>query len=65
MTRPKGARHSFEGEFKVWALGNQKLQIQFSGTHEYQSHVAEDDDQCADYADKFANLPFVTIGGVF
>jgi hypothetical protein len=25
------------GEFKVWALGKQMLQIEFSGTHEYKS----------------------------
>jgi len=25
------------GEFKIWALGQQRLQIEFSGTYEYQS----------------------------
>src|SRR5260370_14984046 len=26
-----------DGEFKIWALGQQRLQIEFSGTYEYQS----------------------------
>jgi len=25
------------GEFKIWALGKQRLQVEFSGVHEYKS----------------------------
>lgn len=32
-----GTWQSKYGEFKVWALGNQKLRVEFYGTYEYQS----------------------------
>jgi hypothetical protein len=32
-----GTWQTKNGEFKVWALGKQMLQIEFSGTHEYKS----------------------------
>ena len=32
-----GTWQTKNGEFKVWALGKQLLQIEFSGTHEYKS----------------------------
>jgi hypothetical protein len=32
-----GTWETKHGEFKVWALGNQKLRVEFSGTYEYQS----------------------------
>jgi hypothetical protein len=32
-----GTWNSKNGSFKVWALGNQKLQVEFTGTYEYNS----------------------------
>ena len=32
-----GTWRSKNGSFKVWALGNQKLRVEFSGTYEYNS----------------------------
>lgn len=34
-----GTWRTSSGEFKVWALGNQRLQVEFSGTYEYESQA--------------------------
>jgi hypothetical protein len=32
-----GTWRTQSGEFKIWALGNQRLQVEFSGSYEYES----------------------------